>query len=236
MIFRNLNFKFEERGFKDTLVLIPGWATDYRIFSPLNLNYNYLFPTDNYFLDLGERLLGVLNKRSIDKVSIFGWSLGGFLGADFAFKNPGRINELILLGIRKKFDSAALEGIKTQLIENKKACLYKIYLGCFSDTEKENLLWFKEKLLKDYISSLKLEDLIEGLDYLSKTEINLKPLAKIKKIMIFHGLKDKIAPVEEAREMQQELPDADFLFMPEAGHLPFMQKDFAQVFYGSRTF
>lgn len=228
------SFKLKERGFKDTLVLIPGWAADYRIFGRLNLDYNYLSPIGGPLFDFSARLLESLNKKSIAKVSLFGWSLGGFLGAEFAVKHPAKVNELILLGIRRKHDNPALKEIKARLIKNKKAFLYKFYLECFSDTEKEGLFWFKKNLLKDYINRFRLKDLIGGLDYLSKAGIAPESLAKIEKLRVFHGLEDKIAPVKEVQEMESRLPEADFVYMPGTGHLPFMAKDFALRFYENR--
>jgi len=112
MISQVSKFKLLDRGFNDTLVLIPGWATDYRIFSALDLDYNYLMTDKFYPFNFNAELAGFLNKERIDKVSLFGWSLGGFLAGGFALKNPDRINELILISIRKKFERAALEEIK----------------------------------------------------------------------------------------------------------------------------
>jgi len=76
------------------------------------------------------------------------------------------------------------------------------------------------------------EDLISGLDYLSKAMINAESLSAIKKMRFFHGLEDKIAPVKEAEEIKNYLPDARFYFMQGIGHLPHLALNFREIFYG----
>ena len=223
-------FKLFNRGFKKTVVLIPGWATDYRIFNALELNYNYLLPIKYYPFNFEKELRELLSRESIDKISLFGWSMGGFLASDFAAKNPDRVDELILLNVQKKFKPHLLQDIKLKLKENKKAFLYKLYLNSFSEEDKEGLSWFKKHLLMSYIEELRLEDLLSGLDYLSGTQINPGPLAGIKRIIIFHGALDKIASLNEAEQIKSELSQAEFICLPGAGHVPFFNRQFKERF------
>ncbi len=130
-------FSYIYRGFKEAIVLIPGWATDYRIFSNLDLNYNYLLPVRFNPLDFKKKLSKELDKRGINKISMLGWSLGGFLAVEFFSDNPERIDKLILISIRKRYDSKNLEDIAFKLKKNKKAWLYKFYLDCFSKKDKK---------------------------------------------------------------------------------------------------
>ena len=219
-------FKLWDKGFKNTLVFIPGWATDYRIFEPLALNYNYLFPIKFYPFHFKEELSKFLRKNSLSKVSLLGWSMGGFLVTDFALRNPKRVHELILLSIRKSFNSKALEEIKELLKKNKKAYLYKFYLECFSVDDEEGRLWFKKHLLKDYLHERTLKDLLDGLDYLSGARICAQSLSGFKKIKIFHGEKDAIAPLKESLEIKSGLPQAQFISLPTAGHILFLNSAF----------
>lgn len=232
MISQNLRFKFFERGFKETLVLIPGWATDYRIFSRLELEYNYLIQVDFDPVDFKERLLEELDIRALDKVSLFGWSLGGFLAAEFAKSYCLRVNELILVSIREKFDPAVLKDTRAKLIENKKAFLYKFYLEWFSANDKKELSWFKKNLLMDYAKGMELRDLLAGLDYLNHARIDAQALSALKKITIFHGSLDKIMPLDEALSIKQLLAKARFICMDGVGHIPFLKRDFTREFKG----
>lgn len=224
-------FKLIARGFKNTIVLIPGWAADYRIFSILDLKkYNYLLPVEFCPFSFKKDLSHLLNGEFLDKISLFGYSLGGFVAADFALKYPERIDELVLLGIRKKFDSLLLKEIEGKLKKNKSAYLYKFYLDCFSRNDKEGRTWFKKHLLPDYLDKMELEGLIKGLDYLSAAQINPESLAGIEKLRIFHGGEDRIAPLEEARDIKSYLPQAKFICIPGAGHISFLNLQFKDKF------
>lgn len=232
MISAQSKFKLLDRGFQGTVVLIPGWATDYRLFDKLELNYNYLLPVEFNPFNFEERLLEFLNKNLIGRVSFFGWSLGGFLAVDFCSKFPGKIDELILLGIRRRYNLKLLQEIELKLQQNRKAYLYRFYQDCFSPADRQGRAWFKKHLLKDYLLSMDLEELLRGLDYLSCACLRPEALSKVRKIRIFHGASDKIAPFQEAQVIQSYLPQAEFVCLENFGHLFFLNPDFKTVFHG----
>ncbi len=230
MTYRMPGFKFVDRGFKKSMLLVPGWATDWRIFTNLDLNYNYLLPVEFDVFNFERELIAQLDKLSLDRISLFGWSMGGFLAAGFAVNNPQRVGELILLSIRQKHDLLLLKDIKSKLKAGKNAYLYKFYLACFSEQDREGLAWFKKNIFKNYIEEMELKNLIEGLRYLSEAKINLAPLAVLKRVRIFHGGQDKMVPENEAREFKTRFPWVEFVCMQETGHIPFLGHKFKQNF------
>lgn len=230
MISQVSKFKLVNRGFDKTLTLVPGWASDWRVFGALDLDYNYLLPVELSPLNFERDLSEALNKEGIDKFSLFGWSMGGFLASDFASKNPDKIEELILVSVRKKYPGELLEDIKAKLKQNKRAFLYKLYFNCFSREDEEGQEWFKEHLLMDYINELRLDDLLAGLDYLRGAQIIPPSLSGVGKIRIFHGDDDKIASPDEARRLKDELPQAEFILLAQIGHTPFINKIFKEKF------
>lgn len=223
-------FKLLDRGFKEVLVLIPGWATDYRIFSGLDLNYNYLLPIKFHPGLFIKSLSDELEKQGLDKVRMFGWSLGGFLAAEFAGGYSGRITELILSSVREKFPSEGLESIALKLKRNKKAYLYKFYQECFSARDSQGLNWFTKHLLKEYLDQMQLDDLLDGLDYLSRAVIKPKSLSGVKKIRVFHGEDDRIAPLKGADWADPALHQVDFISLAGVGHVLFLNREFANAF------
>ncbi len=224
-------FKLIDRGFKDTLALIPGWAADHRIFEPLELDYNYLLPVDFRASDLKESLVKFMDGAGIKNISLLGWSMGGFLAADLAAEKPELVNELILVSIRRKYEPKALEKIKELLKKNKRAYLYSFYLECFSCGDKKPFNWFKKSLLRDYVNSMELEGLLDGLDYLSQARIECGALKDLRKVRIFHGEEDAIAPFSQAREVKDGFAQARFVGIEGAGHIPFLNSDFREKFY-----
>ncbi len=224
-------FELRKRGFEDTLVLIPGWATDWRIFDGLELDYNYLLTTKLNTADFNQQLLVRLDQLKINKVSILGFSLGGFLAAEFTCSYPDKVNELILLGVRKHYDSQLLENIRRQINKDQRPWLYKFYLNCFSRADTGGLEWFRNNLLKRYLDNLNSEELTRGLDYLAGQAIHPQALGKIENIRVFHGSDDLIAPVKEALEIKADLPRAKFTLLADTGHLCFLNGNFRERFY-----
>jgi len=216
-------FKYLDRGQQKTIVLIPGWATDYRIFDSLNLKFNYLLPLDFSPPTFENNILNALREQGIGKISLLGWSLGGFLAAEFATKYPDLVEELILVSIRKKYKGEEIAGIKGLLKKSKKGYLYKFYGQCFS--KKISLSWFKKNLLKTYCQEFDLEYLLKALDYLEKARINTQELSRVEKVKIIHGESDEIAPINEAREVQEAIANAELITIKDSGHIPFLEVD-----------
>ena len=219
-----ISLKYIERGEKDTVVLIPGWATDYKIFASLDIKFNYLLPIGFSPFSFEKNLLRTLRKYKIAKISLLGWSLGGFWAVEFAAKYTHLINELILVSIRKSYKAQEIARIKSRLRKNKKQCLYEFYSRCFY--RQDRLYWFRENFLKSYYRELDLDYLSTTLDYLKDREINPQALRGITKIKIVHGEFDRVAPIVEAIDIKNSLPRAKFILIKDTGHMPFLGTDF----------
>ncbi len=237
MILAHSEFKFIDRHFKDVLLLIPGWATDYRIFATLELNYNYLLPVHFSFTNFAKGLSEELGKRGIEKIFILGWSLGGFLAYDFALENPERVKGLSLLSICRGFNQAILENARSGIKKNKKAFLYKFYLDNFAKDDREGLSWFRKYLLKDYLQCLGSEDLLAGLDYLYQARIIPESLARIEGVRVYHGKDDLIVSLKEAYRLSPFLEKGAFISLSGLGHALFLNHQFKEKFqYGQSNF
>ena len=224
-------FKFIARDEKRYLILISGWAFDYRIFTTLDLPYNYIFFCGESAVGFEDELKKMLDKNGIDKISLLGWSQGAFMACYFASRNLGFVEEIILVGTRRKYEKEGLANIKRYLVKNRTAYLYKFYKECFCDQEKNYYRWFKDTLLKNYLEEMSLEQLAKGLDWLEHAEINPDSLKKLKHIKIVHGCDDSIAPIEQAVDLSDSLPRSQLITFDKTGHLPFLQKDFKRRLY-----
>ncbi len=223
---QSTTFKFLDRGEDLSIVLIPGWASDYRIFERLDLKFNYLIPLDFSPFTFEQGLLLAYREYSLDKVSLFGWSLGGFLACEFSAKYSSYVDELILVSIREKYNQEELDETRNYLRENKKGYLYKFYSQCFYDDECRD--YFKTNFIKKYCKDMQLDSLIGGIDYLAKTKISTEGLEAIEKIKIVHGEFDGIAPLAEAKRLKARLPRAKFIVVKDSGHMPFLKKSFSR--------
>jgi len=213
------------RNKRNSIVLIPGWASDYRIFDALDLEFNYIIPKTFSTATFKQELQTELKQMDVSSVSVFGWSMGAFLAVDFALTHMDMVNELFLVGIRKKYNPKDIALIKDYLKKSKKGYLYKFYTECFAN--KEEGTWFRENLLKTYCKEMDTEKLVDTLDYLSSVEMSSEHLLPFEKLTIIHGECDKIAPVEEAREIINGLPRARFISFQDTGHMPFLRERFS---------
>lgn len=218
-------FKFIDRGYDSTTLLIPGWASDWRIFNTLNLGSNYLVPTAFSPFDFDKGLLDILEQNGLERIDVMGWSMGGFIAYGLLSKYRDIISEAILISVRRRYEKENIENIKTYLKKNTQAFLYKFYKDCFSPNEKEEFTWFKDNLLKEYLGLKGSDALFEGLDYLSNAEVGAMNTGNTK-LKLIHGEEDRIVPIKDALGLRDSMPEAEFIAVKGSGHVPFLSSNF----------
>lgn len=231
MTSRRPSFRLVARGHDDILLLIPGWATDSRIFLTLDLPYNYLMAEGLSPFEFGKNLWSALEKTGHGRISVLGWSMGSFLASELIAEHPDRFKEAVLISARKRYEARSIEEIKLYLKKNKKGYLYKFYRAFFSEDDRDISSWFEKNLLKKYLAEMDSGLLAEGLDYLLKAELDCGKLIDCD-VKFVHGTQDKIAPFCEARSVSAGLPRAGFIPVEGAGHAPFLRPDFSKILYG----
>lgn len=227
-------FKYIDRGYGRDMVLLPGWATDHRIFDTMDIPYDYILVREFDPYTFTKDMLDHFAARGFSRVSLFGWSMGGFAAAEFAGRHPGLVEELVLVSVREKYPEHGIAAVKKMLEESRRAYLYKFYQECFSDEEKELLAGFKDGLMRSYFKDIETEELMKGLEYLASATLDLDGIKKASAKLIF-GKKDKIVPVTDIVDMKKNLKEAEIIFAEGAGHMPFLRKDFGNFFRGPRV-
>lgn len=219
-------FKFIDKGCRSTIVLVPGWASDYRVFDNLELDFNYLVVVDFLPDFFKKELVSSLKLHGLSRVSLIGWSLGGFAACEFSSEYSSYVEKLFLVSVRQKYEKAEIELIKERVRKNRKGYLRRFYSQCFHDPFLRE--YFEKEFAKRYYRDLNQECLIKGLDYLAKEAVRTEGLENLENVKIVHGEFDNIAPLEEARNIADGLPRADFIVVKGAGHMPFLRKDFPE--------
>ena len=113
-------FKYIDRGKGSTALLLPGWASDHRIFDSLDVDYDYLIPQNIHRLDIPE---GFGKYYGDKKIALIGWSLGGLLGAEIFLKFPHIIDKAVFVGVREIYPADEIEVMRVHLRKNKKRYL-----------------------------------------------------------------------------------------------------------------
>ncbi len=170
-----------------------------------------------------------MDRYGIDRISVIGWSMGGFIGSDLLSKCKDRITDITFVSVRKGYSKEEIEATKSYLNKNRTAFLYRFYNDCFSGEERKELSAFKTGLMKSYLNEMNMNALLEGLQYLSTSRIRPQNLAGVK-VKFIHGEEDRIAPIKEVLELKDELPDMRLIVIKGAGHIPFLKKSFKEIF------
>jgi proline iminopeptidase len=224
--------RFVNKRAANHLVIVPGWAFDHRIFAGLDLPFNYHVFCGPSISSLADDVKELVSRLPAEKISLLGWSKGGFAVCEFAGRNPELVDELFLVGVRRRYDKEELEGMGANLKKNRTACLKRFYRQCFAKEEMERYQWFKNTLLTDYLETMPMQQLARELDWLGQVEIHPEDLKGIETVKFIHGTADTIAPVEQTRALADSLPQSELITFEQTGHAPFLRDDFKRRVYG----
>ncbi len=186
-----------------SMVLLPGWATDGRIFEGVlpgvtAVTTGLLRPEG-----FSRRLAAFLNRVAGGPVTVVGWSLGGFLAAEFAREYPDRVRRVVLVGIRRAYPGGDVAGILRSLSADPGSCLSGFYAQCFFPSQMPAYRRFRAGLQAAYLREMDDGALREGLSYLASARLSGQTLPACP-VAIVHGEKDVVAPLAEAEGVARE--------------------------------
>lgn len=214
-------FRRRKRGSDRVLLLLPGWATDARIFSRLDLPYDYLEPEGFTPLPSPEELREAVDRYAGGHALVLGFSLGGFLAAAFAQRYPDRVQKLVLLGIRQQYPPAELAGVRTALDRDPAAFLDYFYRRSLAGRDPASdaaVAWFNNNLREPYLAQSANPAIPTGLACLAAQRLTSAALAALPEVHLIHGADDAIAPLAEVSALADGT-SARLHVLPAAGHL-----------------
>jgi len=214
-----------------SMALLPGWATDGRVFDGLFPGVPAVTTGALHPEGFAGRLASFLDRTARGPVTLVGWSLGGFLAAEFAREHPDRVRRVVLVGIRRRYPAADVEAVRESLLRDRAACLSGFYSQCFFPSQKAEHRRFRAKLQPEYLRVMNDATLLSGLSYLSRARIEAAGLPPCP-VAIVHGEMDVVAPFAEAESVARESGTASFHLLPGASHAAFLADGFAAVASG----
>ena len=153
-----------------TIVFIPGWAFDSRIFSNMAGCSNRMLFENSSPDNFTQRLHDELLQKNITSADFFGWSLGGFLALDFCKQYHNLAGKLYLVSMKTKYSPEELDNEIKLIQKDRRSYLLSFYRNCFAGNRQE-FAWFEKTLMRDYLEKFNEEYLLEGLEFLRKQEI-----------------------------------------------------------------
>lgn len=153
-------------------------------------------------------VLDFMDKNGLEKVSFFGYSMGGYVGMYIAYKHPNRINRIVTLATKFHWDEATaakeVQMLNADKIEEK--------LPAFAQALKESHLpndW-KEVLAKTKHMLLALGN---------NNTLKLNDYAGINTpSLILLGDRDKMVTLDETIAVYKSLPMAQMGVLPATQH------------------
>ncbi|MFC1763973.1 alpha/beta fold hydrolase [Planctomycetota bacterium] len=221
-------FEYVPRHYDETLVLVRGWAFDQRIFEPLDLPFNYLYYVGQGMGTFASQLNLWLTEHNIERLSLFGWSMGAYAVSDFAIRFPDKVREVYLVGARRHYPADEVAYVEKMLQRNPKGFMRKLYKDCFAGHTRELYRWFKGYLQPDYLQQWSVPELRADLDWIRAQELDTAALNPVAHTIVVHGLADRLAPEAEARDLVAGLPAGRAVLIEAAGHVPFLVENFRQ--------
>jgi pimeloyl-ACP methyl ester carboxylesterase len=211
-----------------SMVLLPGWATDGRIFEGVLPGVTAVTTGPLRPEGFSRRLAAFLGRAAHGAVTVVGWSLGGFLAAEFAREYPDRVRRIVLVGIRREYPEGDVAGVLRSLSADPGACLTAFYAQCFFPSQMPAYRRFRGGLQAAYLRELDGGALREGLSYLAGARLSGETLPACP-VAIVHGEKDVVAPLAEAEGVAREGGNATFHPLPGAAHAAFLADRFRAV-------
>lgn len=240
--FETFKMAYDEAGSGIPLLFIHGYplnrrmwqpqldalAQDARVIAPDLRGHGDSTPTEGtYTMDLlAEDCAKLLDHLNIhEKIVLCGLSMGGYISFAFARNYPDRLAGLILTATRAAADTEegklnrqrSIQLAKEQGIEPIIETMLQRVLSPRTLQNNPALVQTVRQIMQRTSLSAVLGDL-QGM----MERIDSRPFLKQIAVptLIIHGKDDALIPVDEARAMQEAIPNCQLVLLEGAGHLP----------------
>lgn len=233
-----IRLAYERRGTGVPLVLLHGYPLDHHLWdmvAPLLVNtFDLILPdlrgfgesstVDSFYAmeDFASDVAGLLDHLEIQKTAIAGHSMGGYVALAFARLYPNRVNGLGLVSSQVLADAPdRKEGRYKSAAEVADKGIGSVVAAMTPKfTTNEHLQEFARQSMERqqpaaYIGALKaMAERVDSTPLLSSLTFP---------VVLVHGDADALIPIDRAREVKAALPQAHFVEVQGAGHVPMLE-------------
>lgn len=184
------------------------------------------FPAEPLSIQLfTQEVLTFLDKEGLDKVSIFGYSMGGYVAMYLAKHHPERVDKIVTLATKFHWDEPTAAKETKMLDAGKIEEKLPAFAAALEKRHAPND--WKELLGKtiDMLNSMGQDNPLKPEDY---TSIN-------QPCMILLGDRDKMITLEETLQVYKTLPNAQMGMLPNTHH-PIEQVNVLYLLFCIRQF
>ncbi len=229
---------YDRRGSGPSLVLIHGFPFDHSIWNEvlpfLEEKYDLILPDLRGFgesttfesqysiLDMARDIALLLDALGIQKTSLAGHSMGGYVALAFAKQYPERANSLILVASQAVDDTRERkEGrYKTaaDVMENGVGIVVEAMIAKL--TARPDV----QSHIRPIMERQGVSGVVGALKAMAGREDSSSFLTSFKgRIGLIHGDADELIPVDRALEVKALIPSASLHILHGAGHMPMLE-------------
>lgn len=210
---------------------LPALAAKYHVYAPDQVGFgqsdkpaiDYRITTLVDFLDAFCRKLG------IDKATLVGNSLGGWVAMDFALAHPAKVDRLVLVdsaGYSPKrtgtppFTRDMLQVLNPSTVADEKRLMALVFYGKTFATEQFAEQAFTAHLRKNdgYTIDRFIDFVLRGEDVVDGR------LGAIKApTLVVWGRQDALVPLPNGKALAEDIPGAQTVILDSCGHVPQME-------------
>ena len=162
----------------------------------------------------------------IERATLVGSSMGGWIAATFTAAFPDRVDKLVLVDAAgyapsKGLDPRALYGLNPSTREGMKALTAKVFYNKFFQTDVAIDASIAARLAAGdgYTINSISESIIRGEDFLDDTVKTIK-----RPTLIIWGRQDGLVPVSDGERFNRDIAGSKLVVFEECGHVPGFEK------------
>lgn len=246
----HINYEIHGEATKPTLVFVSGFTADHTVWASVVdrylADYQILIfdnrgiggtdaPEDEYTTDMmADDTIGLLDALQIDKAYFVGHSFGGAIVQTIAYKYPSRVHSIVLvcstptkIGARAKlYADSRLLLMESEVAANEafqKVMMHFITATCWGEeylarpAMASSLVsqGFSSISLAGYAGQKNAIETFDSSEWLDEIGCRCLIIASDDDVFISH---------KEWRRLSDTMPQASFCCIPDAGHMPFIEK------------
>ncbi len=193
--------------------------------------------------DLAGDVVALMDALSIERASLIGHSMGGYVALQFAAMFPGRLDKLVLAGTSALAGGALGRPAPTyerdrfieDPVERTRSRYGRLTAPGYFDTHPEQLEALAESARGN---RLNFEAMTRQSDSAFMTHDTREALPKITApVLVVHGDLDRTIPISAGRKIAEAIPGARMVEFEGVGHLPHIERveEFNRVVFAFLT-
>jgi len=194
----------------------------YRVITPDVPGFGASQPTRSWTMrEMGEQLAALLDHLGIEKCTLAGLSMGGYISLPFALAHPTRVERLVLAHTRARADNETERSARNAMID---------------ELQRDGYASLPEKMLPRLLSpdaSAGVRDFVRASIRKTSAQACIHAVTAMRDrtdqtgqlgnlhcpSLVIAGSGDAILKVEDCEKMASAIPGGEFVVIPRTGHL-----------------